>query len=65
MRTEAEIQKYLENQGYSFTRPTRGGVQVLRVMDKSQLPASMREQFDERGFFLAPEQQHEPAEEKK
>lgn len=55
MKTEAEIRKYLDHQGVPYVEPIYAGVPKLRVMDLSQVPNSMREQFDDRGFFLAPD----------
>jgi hypothetical protein len=60
VKTEAEMQAYLEYQGVPFVRPIYGGVSVLRVMDVTQIPQSMREQFDERGFFIAPKEESKP-----
>lgn len=45
---ERELIAHMEAQGVSYTR---GVGDRLRVMDASQLPASMRESFDERGFY--------------
>lgn len=59
MKSEVEMRRYLEYQGVPFTEPIYDGVPKLRVMDTTQLPATMREQFDKRGFFLAPETKSE------
>lgn len=60
MKNEVEMRKYLEYQGVTFIEPIYDGVAKLRVMDLTQVPSSMREQFDERGFFMTPEMEAKP-----
>lgn len=51
--TEQEIKTYCGAQGIPLTTYTVKGKSVLRVMDTSQLPQAMREQFDPQGVLIA------------
>jgi hypothetical protein len=55
MKSESELRAYMDRQGVSYSMPIYTGVAKMRVMDLTQLPQTMRGQFDDRGFFIAPE----------
>lgn len=65
MKSEQEVQSFLDQQGVPYIRPIYDGKEILRVMDLTQVPGSMREQFDERGFFVAPKEENKAKGEKK
>lgn len=55
MKTETELREYMDRQGVYYELPIYDGKARLRVMDTTQLPTVVLDQFDERGFFKAPE----------
>ena len=65
MKTEREVESFLQAQGIAYSRVMKDGEERMRLLDTTQLPGPMREQFDERGFFIASEETNKAKGDKK